>query len=154
MLHWQSLLTSDNHRVMPCTTGLSRLNGGKKLTSDVLCRGWLLSRPNCSMVPAEARPAGMGRFLRPLLSSAEVVVSTSMMSSVMPALACKQDMDRATIAVDMFYCVCEQVYSVCEQVYYTCGQVYSACICNTLHPIPQEKGHVALGLQQVPFLVG
>ena len=52
------------------------------------------------MVPAEARPAGMGRFLRPLLSSAEVVVSTSMMSSVMPALACKQEMDRSTMSAD------------------------------------------------------
>ena len=51
------------------------------------------------MVPAEARPAGMGRFLRPLLSSADVVVSTSMMSSVMPALACKQDMDRSSVSV-------------------------------------------------------
>ncbi len=52
------------------------------------------------MVPAEARPAGMGRFLRPLLSSAEVVVSTSMMSSVMPALACKKDMNRSSVSVN------------------------------------------------------
>jgi hypothetical protein len=69
------------------------------------------------MVPAEARPAGIGRFLRPLLSSADVVVSTSMMSSVMPALACKQDVDGSTLSVyvtfhtlfhkegDMLHCV-------------------------------------------------
>ena len=61
------------------------------------------------MVPAEARPAGMGRFLRPLLSSAEVVVSTSMMSSVMPALACKQHMDRSSVSAGQVCFVCGQV---------------------------------------------
>ncbi len=106
------------------------------------------------MVPAEARPAGMGRFLRPLLSSADVVVSTSMMSSVMPALACKQDMDRSSVSVGrvysvcgQVYCSCGQVYSVREQVYSFCAQVSSVCVCYTSNLVPQGRGRVALCLR-------
>lgn len=84
------------------------------------------------MVPAEARPAGMGRFLRPLLSSAEVVVSTSMMSSVMPALACKQDMDRSSVSVDNFLSVDRLTvpvfYSVREQFTVLVAGLLCLCI--------------------------
>ena len=95
------------------------------------------------MVPAEARPAGMGRFLRPLLSSAEVVVSTSMMSSVMPALACKQHMDRSSVSAGQVCFVSGQVHSVREQIYSFCGlSVYV-----TLYTLfPQGRGHIALCL--------
>ena len=99
------------------------------------------------MVPAEARPAGMGRFLRPLLSSAEVVVNTSMMSSVMPALACKQDMDSSDVSVGQVYLsVDRSTFPVDRST--LCANRFTVSVDRpTLSvSVPQGRGQVALYL--------